>query len=174
MLGLKKLQTNSEGHVGDRNQAEVRILGRIMRCPIRKEHRMVEVAPELFQCPHCGYGPSQGGYRPYWALSSIDEDKGVIDAVSVRLDEHLDCYVMTCISWAIDDAGGRIEGTFEEDLAVYISTQKEIENAPLPVIIRAKGKWDYPPAKPKLRPMMFDYLLGPKEIALAAARRGKS
>lgn len=144
-----------------------------MRCPIRKEHKMVEVAPELFQCSHCGYGPSQGGYRSFWALSSIVEDDYSIDAVCVRLDDALDCYVMTSVSWAVDEDGGKIENTFDEELLMYLSTAEELQKSPLPVVIKAKGKWDYPPAKPKLTPMMFSEALGEKEIALSASRRGR-
>lgn len=135
---------------------------------------MIEVAPELFQCSHCGYGPSQTGYRAFWALSNVEESRDAIDAVCVRLDEGLDCYVMTCVSWEIDDAGGKIEGTFDEEDPVILSTKKELEGAPLPVVIKAKGKWDYPPAKPTLKQMMFEDPLGLKEISLSSARSSRS
>jgi hypothetical protein len=81
---------------------------------------------------------------------------------------------MTFVEWEIDDDGTRTEGTFSEELIGYLSTKAELEGAALPVVIRAAGKWDYPPAKPALREGMFRDSLGPKEIALSSARQDKS
>lgn len=146
-----------------------------MRCPIRPEHKMVEVAEGLFQCPHCGYGPSQYGHHPFWAISMVEKTpEGAMDAISVRWDSQHDYYVMSALSWCVDGAGKKITGTFAEGDSIILSTKQEIEEAPLPVIIRAKGKWDYPPAKPVLTPGMCPERLGEKEISLQSARRGRS
>ena len=146
-----------------------------MRCPLRPDHKLVEVAEGLLQCAHCGYGPSQYGYHAFWAISLVEESReGAIDAISVRWASQHDYYVMSEVSWCVDDDGRKIHGTFFEGEALILSTEDELEDAPLPVIIRAKGKWDFPPAKPALRPGMFPYLLGVKEIALQAARPNRS
>jgi hypothetical protein len=142
---------------------------------MRPEHYLVEVAPGLYQCSHCGYGPSQQGHRPFWAISSVDRsDDGSIDAINVRFDEKLDCYVMTGVGWRVTESGYKIPLSFIEGGAAILSTPQEIEDAPCPVVIRAKGKWAFPPAKPALRPMMCESALGPKEISLSASHRGKS
>jgi hypothetical protein len=145
-----------------------------MRCPIKPEHKMVEVAEGLFQCPHCGYGPSDRGHHPFWALSNVEVEEFTVDAVCVRLDDRLDCYVMSGVSWAIDERGAKIPRSFSEDGSAILSTREELEGAALPVVIRAKGKWDFPPAKPKLQEGMFPTPLGLKEISLTSARRGRS
>lgn len=145
-----------------------------MNCPIRPNHRMTEVAPGLFQCQHCGYGPSQTGYRPFWALSNVEQIGDTVDATSTRWDPVLDCYVMTGVTFRVDDAGGCLPDTFMEGEALFLSTAKELEDAPLPVIIRAKGKWDFPAAKPPLREKMFPTPEGRKEISLSSAQRGTS
>lgn len=141
-----------------------------MKCPIRSEHDMIEVAPSLWQCAHCGYGPNHSGYHPFWALSSIEEGDGVIDAVCVRFDQKLDCYVMSGVSWEVDSRGAKVPLSFEENGSAVLSTEVELEESPLPIIIRAKGKWEFPPDKPKLRKGMFPSPLGLKEISLVRAR----
>jgi hypothetical protein len=145
-----------------------------LRCPIKSDHLMIEVAEGLFQCPHCGYGPSQTGYRSYWALSNIETTRNIIAATSIRWSRALDCYVMSEISWEVDGSGYKIPQSFNEVGAVILSTKDELNSFPLPVVIRAKGKWDFPEAKPTLKAGMFSSLLGPKEISLTSAPRDKS
>lgn len=146
-----------------------------MRCPFYSDHKMVEVHEDLFQCPLCGYGPSQDGYRAFWAISMVEQtEEGAIDAVSVRWDAQHDFYVMSTVSWCVDDSGRKITGTFVEGDAVILSTKEELDSAPLPVIIRAKGKWDFPRGKPALVPGEKPTFLGVWEIALQASRRRRS
>lgn len=148
-----------------------------MRCPIKPEHTMVEVREGLFQCAYCGYGPSDHGHHSFWALSNVEVEDDEVAAVCIRLDDRLDCYVMSGVSWQVDERGAKLPKTFEEEGFVILSTKEELEEAALPVVIRAKGKWDFPPAKPKLHAGMADLpptSLGLKEISLTGARRGRS
>ena len=146
-------------------------LGRTMkiRCPITSAHFLVEVAPALWQCPHCGYGPSTSGHRPYWALSSLEEDDGVVEGISVRYDAGFNSYIMSGVTWKVGDDGVKLPGSFVEAGSARLSVE-DLENAPLPVVILAKGKWALPTNKPKLKEGMFLTSLGLKEISLSAGR----
>jgi hypothetical protein len=142
-----------------------------MRCPIRSDHTMVEVAPRVYQCGVCGYGPSQQGYRPFWSLADPVFANGTYTAFLVTYVPDLECYHMSQATWDVDEEGRRLVNSLHEDPYGYLSTAEELAGAPLPVVIRAKGKWAYPPNKPKLQPQMFASSLGLKELTLAEASK---
>jgi len=145
-----------------------------IRCPITSAHVLVEVAPDLYQCPHCGYGPSTSGHRPYWALSGLEEDEaGVIEGISIRYDQGLNHYVMSGVTWRVDDSGMKVVGTFVEGGSAVLSDE-DLETSPLPVVIRAKGKWALPANKPRLKEGMFPTSQGLKEISLSSGQECRS
>jgi len=145
-----------------------------IHCPIQPGHLLVEVAPGLHQCPWCGYGPSTSGYRPYWAISDVTiTDNGDVDAICVRFDVLRDCYVMSGVSWVVHEGDEKIHGTFIEGGSAVIPLE-ELETSPLPVVIRAKGKWELPTNKPKLVEGMFPTAQGLKEISLSDGRSSRS
>ena len=144
-----------------------------MYCPVKSDHQMVEVAPGLLQCSHCGFGPSRKGSRPFWALSDVEEfGAGEMGATCICFDPTLDGYVMTDLEWEVDDEGRVIPHSLKEVLLQYLTTKKELEAHALPVVIRSEKKWDHPQGS--LHQMMFEDPLGPKEIGLTVAKPRRS
>lgn len=113
---------------------------------------MIEVAPDLWQCPQCGAGPKPEGSFSFWAMSHVQLGTKSAEALAVRYDRKLDIYVATGIGWELSD-GFPVPGTVTEELVEYICTPAEEERHALPVILTGTAK---------LRKMMFDSALGPK------------
>ena len=134
-----------------------------MRCPIVAAHQMVEIAPEVFQCPLCGLGTTSKGHHPIWAISSVEIEDGVsVYAHCVRFLNNR--YSLSELEWALDDDGHRTGGLVEE-LLVPALTQEDIEELGLPVVIKTKNPWQLDPLS-ILSELMYDRPGGLKEIDL--------
>lgn len=139
-----------------------------MRCPITPDHKMVEIAEGLFQCPYCGYGPSHSGWSPFWALYGVEKEGKYVEAMAILYSFRDDEYLIQGMAWEVDQAGRRVVGSiFCTDVAPLDDYGKQ----PLPAVIKAKGKWDIAPAKPRLTPMMFSNPMGRKELSLTSQKR---
>jgi hypothetical protein len=135
-----------------------------MRCPLSLDP-LVEVAPEVYQCPECGIGPTAKGSGFFWCISEVYTKKSKTFALAARYDPPLDRYLISDVEW--DSIGGvPLRHTFVEELIGELTTLPEMEQQALPVICRS--------AVPTLRPMMFGTKLGLKEIHQEGGRRRKS
>jgi hypothetical protein len=135
-----------------------------MRCPLSLDP-MVEVAPEVYQCPECGVGPSAKGAGFFWALSEVYTKKSKSYGVAIRFDPALERYTVADIEW--DSSGGTpLRYSLEETFLGEIVTTPEMERYALPVISRSGAL--------TLRPLMFPSALGPKEIHQEGSRRRRS
>lgn len=135
-----------------------------LKCPVRPAHFMVEIAEGLFQCPFCGYGPSQQGDHAFWAVSCIDVIDGVVEGICITWEEPF--YTVSEIRWELDADGDRVPGSLREELGSYEDQPDTLAELALPVIIRDVKKWDLPPGKPTLHPLTYPSPLGVKEIGL--------
>ena len=129
-----------------------------LRCPVSGNHMMVEIAPQLYQCPDCGTGPTE-----FWALGNVEVDDDVVGALQVTWRQDLECYVAAAVSWQVDARGWRVPQTLASTLFGYVSTAAELAQAPLPV--RGEGA--------RLRAGMFSSPLGEK-TSQTGARTGRS
>ena len=134
-----------------------------MLCPICTTE-MIDIAPELWQCPSCGTGPGIDGNHPFWALSFVWIEDDVGEAISIRFDPRLDAYIATQIEWVCDDSGARIPGSLTETLLEYLSTEQQLAEAPLPVVIKDIRVGECRNRMNRLRSRMFPSALGLKEL----------
>lgn len=128
---------------------------------------MVEIAPGLYQCGYCGYGPSQNGHREFYSLHYLELSGDVVDGLCVRYDVWKGIYVMTSLSWRLDDNGARANSWLKEELVGFAAVREELEKLPLPVVVMGKHKYDLHENTPPLRKMMFDSPYGPKVMVLS-------
>lgn len=131
-----------------------------MLCPLSRAHRLLEVAPGVWQCPKCGFGPRPEGNFSFWSLAFVETVDGEAEGLAVRYDEKLDIYVSTWMQWDLGEDGSPVPGSVREELVEYISSDKERAEAPLPVTL-GKGSGS---SRVRLRPEMFSEPLGPKEV----------
>lgn len=141
------------------------ILDAILRCPIRSVHNMTEIAPGLYQCGHCGYGPSVYGSWPFYAFHYLELTGNKIDGLCITYKEDPGIYVMSAISWEITESGSR-DRWMQEELSGFVADPVELRGMPLPIVVVGKRKWDLEPNVPPLRKGMFDSPYGPKMLML--------
>jgi rubredoxin len=106
-------------------------------CPVNSRHKLIEIAQGLHQCPKCGFGPTDLGYFPFWAISFIDIVDHEAEALAIKYDPNLDIYISSSLQWIVDEEGRALPGTLFEDLLEYISTPTEKGETPLPVVIKS-------------------------------------
>jgi hypothetical protein len=142
-----------------------------LTCP--SGHKMVEIAPELFQCPECGSGPSRRGFHPFVALYQPQEVGGYIEALAVSYSQADNAYTASDVTWGVEDEQP-IPGTLECAEVGVFSTEAELQEAPLPVVIRShRGEWPTHPGR-LLRALMCESPFGEKTLEVKAERGGKS
>jgi len=130
-----------------------------MFCPLNGRHRLIEIAPGLWQCPKCGFGPTIDGSFPFWAISCVDIVDHEAEALAIKYDCRLDAYVSSCLRWIVDEEGKVLPGTVDEDLLEYISTKAEKGGSPLPAIYQTNEG-----PRPRLRQLAWESHLGPKVL----------
>lgn len=130
-----------------------------MFCPLTRGHKMLEVAPGLWQCPSCGAGPKPQGQFEFWALSEVEVEGGASHGLAIRWVPSQRRYSASVLTWEVDEDDLVISGTIEETHVQYISCAEEAENWPLPVIVESQSGNDC-----TLRRMMFPDSLGPKVL----------
>ena len=129
-----------------------------MRCP-SCGHRMIEVAPELYQCGVCGAGPNAMGSNPTWALSFVSALGHYREATCVELKGS--GYVAYSFSWEVGDDGRRVGTPTAKDTISLDSS--ELDEFCLPVVVECARPWELEPAS-VLRPGMFASATGPKKV----------
>ena len=131
-----------------------------MRCPIRPQDRMVEIADGLFQCPWCGLGPTNDlGYRRFWALYNVERIGDTVESIVAAYHPTTDSYSLQPMSWTL-------ERGCREDLEVgelLVIPENELSSFPLPALIKGRRAWKRRPGTGLSR-LMFQDPLGPKEI----------
>ena len=133
-----------------------------MYCPLNGKHRLIEIAPALWQCPKCGFGPNREGYFYFWAVSYVEIIDHEGEALAVRYDTRLDAYVASQLQWLVDEEERVVPGTIQEELVEYISTRSEKEESPLPAIHNSTVGGDTP--RPKLPHLGWSSPLGQKVL----------
>lgn len=134
-----------------------------LRCPVRGEP-MVQVAPGVFQCPWCGYGPSLDGARDFWAVGELQLVDDILSGVACRWKPARNSYVVTEIAWRLFPDGGAVSGSIREVLIGEAFTEEEWAYLPLPVVVPNPDKWLQRPNVPALRPLFFREPGGPKVL----------
>ena len=107
-----------------------------MFCPL-ENHRMVEIAQDLYQCPKCGAGPRLSAPHSYWALFSPVIEDGIAEALCtmyVARGEHKGEYVVTGVTWEVNQIGKAKIGSLKSELIEYLSSPSELRTGLLPVI----------------------------------------
>lgn len=99
----------------------------MVRCPISSSHTLLEIAPDLFQCPDCGAGPTM-----YWALSDVELDDGLYGAVCSTWNPEAQGYARAYILWNVDK-NGRRRGEVQSHPVDFISDARMLSSATLPV-----------------------------------------
>lgn len=139
----------------------------ILRCPIRTDHNMVEIAPGLYQCGYCGYGPSSYGNRQFYALHYLELTGDRVDGLVTRFDVNKGFYVLSSLSWRLNMSGVREGGDFHEELVGYAADPEELKGLPLPLVVLGKHKWALHENTPPLRKGMFESPYGVKTLLLS-------
>lgn len=128
---------------------------------------MVEIATGLYQCGYCGYGPSNYGNREFYALHYLELTGDMVDGLCVRFDTYKGIYVMTSLTWKLNENGIRKDGGLGEELVGFAADPEELKLLPLPVVVLGKHKWDLHENTPPLRKGMFESAYGPKMLVLS-------
>lgn len=144
------------------------ITGEPVWCPTR--HLMVEIAPGLYQCPLCGWGPSQDGHRRYAAFYDMNCDGDLMTAVLVSWHPTNRKYRIEDLRWEVDRLGKHYWGGVLHEEFIGWATEEEGKDLPCPVVSDI-NKWDNPPNMPQLLPMMWVSPLGPKFLPSQRARK---
>lgn len=116
-----------------------------MECPLNTKHRLIEIAHGVYQCPKCGFGPTEQGNFPFWAITNVALSEEGNEAYAVTYSPSTDAYSASIIYWG--------NGTLEQDVVDWILTPKEKDEAPLPVVFDISIK-----PKPKLAYLGWDSL----------------
>lgn len=166
--GSRDTTGQEQSHADSVHRESNKPLGRTMKCPVRPQHEMVEIAHGLFQCPLCGYGPSQVGDHSFWAVSNLEITEDIVDGLCITWADPL--YVMSSIHWQLDSDDERIPGTLQEEIVGYLQSPPELADSPLPIVINDPAKWNLPAGRPALHHLMFADPLGLKELELGPIR----
>lgn len=132
-----------------------------VRCPVTPNHVLVQIAPDLYQCPDCGAGPVD-----FWAVSNVDLDGDVVGGLYATWRPELECYVLSVVSWSVDATGRRLPSSLSSTLFGYASSVAELAEAPLPA--RSPSQ-----EVVRLREGMFSSPLGEKLVP-TGGRSGRS
>lgn len=108
-----------------------------MFCPLNPAHLLIEIAPDLWQCPKCGSGPRDGVRFPFWSLSCVEIFRHEAEGLAIKYNPESGVYVMSSLDWLLDDEGRVLTGTLVEEFLEYISTDQEKREAALPVTSRS-------------------------------------
>lgn len=135
------------------------ITGEPVWCPSR--HLMVEIAPGLYQCPFCGWGPSQDGHRRYAAFYDINCDGNLITATFVEWCVFVRKFRIEDVRWEIDRSGMPVPLGLVHEEHLGWATEDEGPSLPCPAVSDI-NKWGKLPNMPKLLPLMWLNPLGPK------------
>ena len=104
-----------------------------IQCP-GCDHRLLEVAPKLFQCPMCGSGSSTLGEFPTIAFTDIVPDRRgeIVSATAISYEKGV--YFIAPVAWEIL-SGSRRGSLIWLEPPVQIPEEEE-EDLPLPVVLR--------------------------------------
>lgn len=144
----------------------------VLYCPICR-FDTAQIAPGVYQCGRCGYGPSTHGYRSYFCFADIEMLGDEIHALCFRFKSKREGYVVTALCWQVDENGMALKGLKEEVLG-YEANPENFPNLPLPIVVLGPEKWNMPPDTPRLTDQMFSHPLGEKIRALSVGQSGKS
>lgn len=147
----------------------------VLNCPICRLET-VQIAPGVYQCGRCGYGPSTQGYRGYYCFADVEMYGDEVHALCFRYKSKKEGYVVTAVTWFIDEAGKAFPGKMgvTESLLGYEADPANFPNLPLPIVVLSSEKWDMPPDTPCLTPRMFSNPLGEKIRVLINGQPGTS
>lgn len=144
----------------------------VLFCPICR-HDTAQIAPGVYQCGRCGYGPSTQGHRGYFCFADVELDGDEIRALCFRFKSKREGYIVTALAWHVNEEGKALRGLKEEMLG-YEDNPENFPNLPLPIVVLSPEKWEMPPDTPSLTDRMFSHPLGEKIRALSVGQPGRS
>ena len=144
------------------------ITGEPVWCPSR--HLMVEIAPGLYQCPWCGWGPSQDGHRRYSAFYDINCEGDWVSSTFIEWCVSNRKYRIEDVRWEIAPTGIPVPWGMLHEEHLGWAPESDGPELPCPVVSDLE-KWDNPPNMPKLLPMMWASALGVKYLPARSGRR---
>ena len=103
-------------------------------CPLSPSHRLVEIAPELWQCPKCGAGPRDGVRFHFWSLAYVEMLEHEAEGLAIKYSPESDTYVMSSLDWLVDDEGKVLTGSLVESFIECISTPRQKASSTLPAV----------------------------------------
>lgn len=125
-----------------------------MICPICQKGRLLEPAPDMYQCPACGNGDTGRGFHYSWSLSGVDKISDLYAGITITYLPFNSCYSIGTISWEVDSQGNPMPHTVES-VSVGEIDPAEYSELALPVVWFGKSG--------KLKNKMYKTTFGRKE-----------